>query len=221
MHVLDLIFPPRCGGCGDYGATWCPTCAAGVRPLSGGTLGGIPLVAAGSLEGSLQRGIHTFKYRSRPQLAAALGVPLARATRAAGVSPRALTFVPLHPDRRRERGFNQAELLARQLARGLGLPLRPGLTRIRPTPAQVGRSEAERRANVVGAFHWSANEAPGPELGLVDDVCTTGTTLQAAAEAIQAAGGSIAAYLVLAVPAGGPQTLAGLAVTSRGQSACP
>jgi predicted amidophosphoribosyltransferase len=128
---------------------------------------------------------------------------------AADVSLPALTFVPLHPRRRRQRGFNQAERLAAELARGLGVPLLSGLTRLRATPAQVGLSQAERRANLVGAFQWTSTQPPPHGLGLVDDVCTTGATLEAAARAVAEAGGSIGAFLVLAVA----QTLPAVAVT--------
>jgi ComF family protein len=206
---LDLIFPPRCGGCGRYGAAWCPSCAAGLRPVPAGTLAGIPLVAAGRLDGSLQRAIHTYKYRPRPQLATVLAQPLHGAILAAGVALPALSFVPLHPRRQRERGFNQAERLAAELSRALRVPLLGGLTRVRATPAQVGLSQAERRANLVGAFQWTGPQPPAHGLGLVDDVSTTGATLTAAAAAVAEAGGSIGAFLVLAVA----QTLPAVAVT--------
>jgi ComF family protein len=209
VNLLDLIFPPRCGGCGRYGAAWCAVCAAGVRPIPPSTLAGIPLVAAGRLEGSLQRAIHTYKYRPRPQLAEPLAEPLHRALMASGLSLPALTFVPLHPRRRRERGFNQAERLAAQLSLALGAPLLGGLSRVRATPAQVGLSQPERRVNLVGAFRWTGAQPPPRSLGLVDDVCTTGATLEAAARAVAEAGGSIGAFLVLAVA----QTLPAVAVT--------
>jgi predicted amidophosphoribosyltransferase len=84
-----------------------------------------------------------------------------------------------------------------------------GLTRVRATPAQVGLSQGERRANLAGAFRWTAAQPPPRGLGLVDDVCTTGATLTAAAQAVAEAGGSIGAFLVLAVA----QTLPAVAVT--------
>ena len=217
MGLLDLIFPPRCGGCGRFGAAWCPACAAAVRPIPPGTLAGIPLVAAGRLDGPLQRAIHTYKYRPRPQLATPLAEPLHRAVVVAGLSLPARVFVPLHPRRRRERGFNQAERLAAQLSPALGVPVLTGLSRIRVTPAQVGLSQAERRVNLKGAFEWTAMQPPPQGLGLVDDVCTTGATLEAAARAVAEAGGSIGAFLVLAVA----QTLPAAAVTCPGQFACP
>ena len=209
MSLLDLLFPPRCGGCGAYGAAWCAACAGTLRPPAVSTLAGIPLLAAGRFDGRLQQAIHTYKYRTRPQLASVLAPPLRRAIVAADVSLPALTFVPLHPLRRRQRGFNQAERLAAELSRGLGVPLLSGLTRLRATPPQVGLSQAERRANLAGAFQWTASQPPGDRLGLVDDVCTTGATLTAAAEAVAEAGGSIGAFLVLAVA----QTLPAVAVT--------
>jgi ComF family protein len=209
LSLLDLIFPPRCGGCGGYGAAWCPACAATLGTPSASTLAGIPLLAAGRFDGPLRAAVHTYKYRPRPQLASALAPPLGQAVRAAGLSLRALTFVPLHPRRQRERGFNQAERLAVQLSGALGVPLLDGLTRVRATPAQVGLSQAERRVNLKGAFRWTSGEPPGRGLGLVDDVCTTGATLTAAAEAVAEAGGSIGAFLVLAVA----QTLPAVTVT--------
>src|SRR5438128_6749276 len=212
MGFLDLIFPPRCGGCAAYGATWCGGCAALVLSLPPGRVAGIPLITVGRLDGPLQRAIHRYKYRPRPELANALARCLAGAVRTVDVRIAVLTFVPLHPARERERGFNQAERLARRLRQALGLPVIAGLSRIRATPAQVGLWEAERRANVVGAFAWSAAQRPPDGLALVDDVCTTGATLEAAAEAVARAGGSIRAFLALARA----QTLPALAVTLAG-----
>ena len=212
MRLLDLIFPPRCGGCGRHGQDFCDSCATAVQPVPVTSLHGIPLVAAGRLTGPLQAAIHTYKYRPRPQLAGSLTQPLRRAAIAAGLTLPALTFVPLHPRRQRERGFNQAERLAGQLAASLQVPVVGGLSRLRPTPAQVGLGQAERQINVAGAFRWTAPEPPPQGLGLVDDVCTTGATLAAVARVVAEAGGSIGAFLVLAVA----QTLPGPLVTSPG-----
>jgi len=217
VNFLDLIFPPRCGGCGREGVAWCDACAARVQPQPLATLNGMPLVAAGRLDGPLQQAIHTYKYRPRPGLASVLGELLWRATAASNLELAALTYIPLHPQRRRERGFNQAERLARALAGRLAVPVVGGLTRLRPTPAQVGLSQPERQVNMLGAFEWAATAPPPRGLALVDDVCTTGATLTAAAEAVVRAGGSIGAFVVLARA----QTLPALAVTLPGQSTCP
>jgi ComF family protein len=212
VRLLDLIFPPRCGGCGRHGQDFCEQCAAALRPVPITSLHGIPLVAAGHLSGPLQRAIHTYKYRPRPQLARKLAEPLSQAAMAAGLTLTALTYVPLHPRRQRERGFNQAERLAGRLGASLKLPVVGGLSRLRPTPAQVGLGQAERQVNVARAFRWTAPEPPPLLLGLVDDVCTTGATLDAVARVVAEAGGSIGAFLVLAVA----QTLPGAPVTSPG-----
>jgi len=217
VNFLDLIFPPRCGGCGREGVAWCDACAARVQPQPLATLSGMPLVAAGRLDGPLQQAIHTYKYRPRPGLASVLGELLWRATAASNLELAALTYIPLHPQRRRERGFNQAERLARALAGRLAVPVVGGLTRLRPTRAQVGLSQPERQVNMLGAFEWAATAPPPRGLALVDDVCTTGATLRAAAEAVARAGGSIGAFVVLARA----QTLPALAVTLPGQSTCP
>ncbi|MDQ6884041.1 MAG: ComF family protein [Candidatus Dormibacteraeota bacterium] len=197
--LLDLVFPPRCGGCGRAGTPWCVSCAASIRPAHTTRLGDVPLVAAACLQGPFQQAIHAYKYRPRPVLSAELAAPLVVAVKDAGLPLRALTFVPLHPGRARERGFNQAERLARELGVALGLPVVPGLARTRPTAAQVGLTGPEREANVAGAFRWAGAEPAPLAAGLVDDVCTTGATLQAAAEGLISAGGSVAAFLVLAV----------------------
>jgi ComF family protein len=216
VTLLDLLFPPRCAGCGRQGVAWCPACAAAVEPVDVTPLEGVALIAGGRFGGPLQRAIHTYKYRGRRGLARQLTPALALAIRAAEPQVDALGFVPLHPQRYQERGFNQAHEIAKLLGKALGLPILPGLERTRITPAQVGLTQAERRQNLTGAFAWQG-PIPAPQrLGLVDDVCTTGATLTAAAEAIRLAGGSVTAFLVLARA----QTLPGPVVTLPEQSAC-
>ncbi len=170
----------------------------------------VPLIVAGRLRGAWQHAVHTFKYRPRPQLAGMLARHLVDAISGTELPPlEALTAIPLHPARLRTRGFNQADLLAKEVAARCGIPLVEGLERTRNTPAQVGLTEALRRQNMAGAFRWASVGRPPSALGLVDDVCTTGATLEAAAAAIRLAGGDVAAFLVLA----SPQTLLALAVT--------
>ena len=212
----DPVEPIVCEGC------WCPACARSLEPLRAEWAPGVPLIAAGRLEGPWQRAVHSFKYLPRPHLAAALARPLEAAVLESGLALSALAWIPLHPLRERERGFNQSERVARVLARSLGVPLCGGLRRVRPTAPQVELSQAARRANVAGAFRWQAPAPPpGLGLGLVDDVLTTGATLQAAEAALAAAGGRLGAVLVLAVRGEGrplvAQTLPDLAVTSPGK----
>lgn len=179
------------------------------------TLDGVPLIAAGRLNGPLQRAIHRYKYDGRSRLSAELATPLAEAIARSGLEIPALTFVPLHRHRQRERGFNQAERLATELGKRLARPVIAGLTRLRTTPAQVGLSQAERRVNLIGAFAWTGPRPAPQGMALVDDVCTTGATLEAAAAAIREAGGSIGAFLVVA------QALPARTVTFPDSRACP
>ena len=195
---------------------WCSDCARTVEPLAPDVLEGIPLVAAGRLQGPLQHAIHAYKYQGHSRLARDLVLPMALAIAAAGIEISALTFVPLHPTRQRKRGFNQGERLAAELGRRIGRPVVAGLSRVRTTPAQVGLSQAERRVNQLGAFAWSGPQPAPQGLALVDDVCTTGATLEAAGAAIREAGGSIVAFTVLARA----QALPAPAVTLPEQSAC-
>ncbi len=109
--------------------------------------------------------------------------------------------VPLHPVRRRERGYNQAELLARELSVGWGIPLVPDLLgRARATRAQARVAEGERADNVAGAFEVSVPSwMAGRSATLVDDVATSGSTAGAAAGALMDAGATQVKVVVLAL----------------------
>ncbi|HYF63387.1 MAG TPA: ComF family protein, partial [Herpetosiphonaceae bacterium] len=109
----------------------------------------------------------------------------------------ALVAVPLHPDRQRERGFNQAALLAGELSRLWEIPLVDGLARVRATDHQVGQNLRERELNVSGAFAWTG-AAPPPTVLLIDDVLTTGATLLACSAALAEAGSGVVEALTLA-----------------------
>ncbi len=117
--------------------------------------------------------------------------------------------VPLHSSRRRERGYNQAELLARVFAGLMRLPIRTNvLVRVRATEAQTHLSATERRRNVSGAFALTsravATEIRERRILLLDDVTTTGSTLDAAAEPLRASGAASVWGLAFARPATRP-----------------
>lgn len=221
--LLDLLLPPRCGGCLALGAWLCPHCARAVRPLRDPrcprcgrelefTAQRCPcrarlraltaLRSALAYEGPVERAIHRFKYEGWRALAAPLARllgPEVEAARPGG--PVALAVaVPLHPRRARDRGYNQSELLARQLRarHGLGHPRRGRLVRVRDTPPQVGLDRVQRRANVAGAFAWQGPDLRGTSVLLVDDVATTGATLEACATALREAGAGTVAGLTVA-----------------------
>ncbi len=155
------------------------------------------LYAGAALSGAVQRGLHEYKYRPRPELAA----PLARiAQRAvAGECPHDV-LVPVPPHRRRvaERGFDHARGLAVALARAQSRRCWDALERVRDTPVQVGLGAAERERNVQGAFCWRATRPVPARVLLVDDVATTGSTLRACAAAVRAAGGEEVRGVVVA-----------------------
>jgi competence protein ComFC len=144
------------------------------------------------LEGPLQRAVHRLKYRGRPGAARVLVDLLVPVAAELGLrsaeGPPLVVPVPLYPLRERQRGYNQAALLARPLAERLDFPYAPGLlARRRQTAPQVGLSRAQRRENVRDAFVARPGVA-GRVVLLVDDVTTTGSTLASAATACLAAG---------------------------------
>jgi predicted amidophosphoribosyltransferase len=112
-----------------------------------------------------------------------------------------LVAVPLHPRRQRARGYNQSELLAAALRARLRLARPPGrLVRVRDTPPQVGLDRLRRQANVADAFAWHGPAPAGRRFLVVDDVATTGATLEACAAALRAAGsGPVRAYTIARV----------------------
>jgi ComF family protein len=168
------------------------TDAAGCTHLSG-------IRSAGVYKPPLSLAIRRFKYRGRTDLAASLGRLMAQAWQS---NPRPIDFVapiPLHEKRLAERGYNQAALLAAELCRAAHLPLvAPGLlTRQKDTEHQVQLGLEERQRNVKDAFVWIGPPLTGATVLLIDDVATTGSTLEACAEAlIHAGAGSVHALTV-------------------------
>lgn len=193
------LIPPRCAGCDAPGSWLCIECRASCEPASA-RQGALVLRAAGAHAGPLREAIHRLKYRDERGLAAELGElvaalvaeDLARGTRIDAVVP-----VPLHPERARARGYDQAALLAGSVAIRVGLSIVPALRRIRHARPQVNLDRVERQRNVDGAFVGCAGALDRLRVALVDDVATTGATCRAAAVAARAAGArTVRAYLV-------------------------
>lgn len=217
--VLAVVFPSRCPVCAGHVArpTLGPLCEACWRdlprhrarlcacgfPLRGRVLDacgrcrrGLASFARGfsfgPYEGALRGALHELKYRGRRRVAARLAEALLTDAGSASVlTPGAvLVPVPLHPRRRRERGFNQAELLAAELSRRADLRVAgAALVRRIDTPSQTGLSAAARRANMAGAFAVRQRaQVAGRVVVLVDDVLTTGATARACARVLIQAG---------------------------------
>lgn len=184
---IASLTPPFCDTCGDPLPSWrivslaerrCPRCR---RRSSAIALSR----AVGAYEGSLRAILRALKYDRRRSVAA----PLAGIMRVHGrdvlTGADALVPVPLSRRRRRARGFNQAA----DLARHIGLPVLPALTRVRNTPSQTDLPAARRHANVRNAFRAARQvDVAAKCLVLVDDVSTTGATLEACARALRDAG---------------------------------
>ena len=185
--ILPLT-PPLCDRCGDPLPTWrlisvplacCPRCRRAARPLDRAR-------AIGAYDGALRAIVHAMKYEGRRSLAR----PLGRLMRDRGADvlagAAAVVPVPLHPSRRRHRGFNQAA----DLARHLGVPVLPALRRVRPTATQTSLPAGRRHGNMRDAF--AATRAAAALIGevavLVDDVSTTGATLDACARTLKESG---------------------------------
>lgn len=191
--AIRSFTPPLCRRCGDPLPSWrvisveagvCPRCRRRPSALTESR-------AIGAYDGSLRAIVHAFKYGGCRSLARGLGARLRES--AAGLLGNAdiVVPVPLHRSRRRGRGFNQA----RELARHLGLPLVDALRRTRATPSQTDLPAAARHGNVRDAFAlarrqlpWLALNVEGLRIVLVDDVSTTGATIEACARVLRAAG---------------------------------
>lgn len=215
---VGLLFPPRCLVCGKELGEPVPVCAEcfGELPRWGavcqvcgvGVAAGLDLCEAcavearpyswarsiGPYEGVLRALIFLVKYEGERAVARVLAREMARVV-AGEVA--VVTWVPPDPLRLRQRGFHGAELLGREVARILGLPAKPLLRKLRPSPEQVGRPREERIRAMHGLF-VATRRGRGEAVLLVDDVLTTGATAAEGVRALQEAGFGEVAVLTCA-----------------------
>ena len=202
--LLDIALPPACAGCSEEGEPLCPRCRrtlASRLELPAGVLIGLPsptpmplaqLEWCASFGGPVRMALHQLKYAGERRLAVPLGAAVAARWRIAGVGGELLVPVPVHAERARRRGYDQAVLLAAEASRHLRMPWLAALERQRNTAPQFDLGRQARRTNVAGAFTLSGREhvsrVSGRWVVLVDDVVTTGSTLVACAAALYEAG---------------------------------
>ena len=212
--MLDVALPPACAGCGEEGLALCPRCRRGLDarlPLPAGVPMGLPsglpmLIAqlewCAPFSGPVRAALHGLKYAGERRLTEPLAAAVAARWRAAGAGGELLVPVPVHADRARRRGYDQAVLLTVEISRRLPMPWLPALERTRNTSPQFDLGRRARRANVAGAFAVRGpREAAAVRdrwVVLVDDVVTTGSTLTACAEALYAAGASAVSAVTVA-----------------------
>lgn len=204
--VLSALLAPPCAVCGavldaPLGGAACDRCwarlpvfASGARTIVGDRASALDArTALGPFEGVMRDVLHALKYDGRRSLARPLAARIAEAGADVLRGASAIVPVPLHHRRRRARGFNQAALLAGHLAAPLGLPVVAALRRVRATAPQAELTAAARARNVRDAFAparwpWARPSRCGSVVVLVDDVETTGATLEACARVLREAG---------------------------------
>src|SRR3989338_3421248 len=187
---LDLVFPPRCEVCRKSGeAALCPECFSSIRfmkPQFG-------LHSVSAYDGAMKTALHRLKFQKRKKLAEPLGVLIVNYLGQAqtlkmkeidGIVP-----VPLHPRRRRERGFNQVELMAAVISRYFEVPVIPMIERVKNTRPEFHPPRSARAVNIKGAFHVKEPLAAfNKRVLLLDDIYTTGSTVSEGVRVLSAAG---------------------------------
>lgn len=207
---LDWLYPPNCGGCGTRGTRWCKNCNENTRVFDGSICPRCGNIQASTrlcpnclsstpnyfalrswavYEGAIRQAIHRLKYKRDIALGEALSRPMIDCLHHLNWTFDLVVPVPLGVARLAERGYNQATLLARPVSLGMGLSYSSkALSRIRETRSQVDLTASERKNNVRGAFQARQELVNKRHVLVVDDVATTGSTLNECAGALLEAG---------------------------------
>jgi ComF family protein len=209
--ILDLLFPKKCVGCGKEGIWFCSDCITRIScqelpytRLSSSNLDG--LIAVAHFKDPLKEAIHALKYDGVKELAEPLSNLLVQhlkdeRLRFVRQMEPLLIPIPLHKSKEIERGFNQSALLSEKLGQKLNLKTEKNfLVKTKKTPAQVKLKGKERRENVKNVFSFVGDKKKikGKTILLVDDVMTTGSTLNECAKVLKRAGAKKVWGLVLA-----------------------
>ncbi|MGB5926504.1 MAG: ComF family protein [Dehalococcoidia bacterium] len=219
--AVDSFFPRRCVGCGRVGGFLCPECLRKLprlvppfcprcgRPQASGIVCPSCWQRPTEIDGIrspfrfdevVRKSVHELKYRNLKAISPCLAELLADYLKENPLPGEALVSVPLHPRRLRERGYNQSGLLARELGKRIGLPvIEDCLIRVKQAQPQVRAVDVEeRRSNVADAFVCRDERVKGKETILIDDVCTSGATLESCAAVLKNRGATSVWGLTLA-----------------------
>jgi ComF family protein len=204
--LLDFFLKPNCPLCDrPTPTTLCIYCDRQLQseqisdPLQNTT----PFIlAGGNYSGTLKRAITQCKYHNHPQLGYYLGELLAKTWLANPPYNSQIIAIPipLHPDKQRQRGFNQAELIAKGFCRHTGIKLNQSLLRVKSTEAQFQLNPTDRQQNLSDAFALKpAHKLQGRSIILIDDIYTTGATISAASQPLQNASVNVVGITVSAI----------------------
>ena len=179
---MPKLLPPFCPKCGkpQVNGVLCAECRQRQTAIDG-------IRSPFRFEGAMRQAIHQLKYQNLKAISSSLAALLADYLLLTPLPGEALVPVPLHPRRLRERGYNQAALLAKELGKLMNLPvIMDCLIRVKEAKPQVRTTTVkERRENVTGAFVCRGDKINGKQIILIDDVCTSGATLEACATALK------------------------------------
>jgi ComF family protein len=204
---IDLIFPPRCAGCGRVDYVWCEQCQLNlasipIEPIINDTIPFMEFVASTGLhDGLLKEAVQGIKYGNVKLLGEELGKRLAECVQTQDWTIDTMIPVPLHETRLKQRGYNQAQVLCEYAATQLEIPCVPqALKREIYSQSQVGLSAEERKKNVENVFSAKSDLVSNRSIIIVDDVCTTGSTLSECAKVLLDAGARQVYGLTVSTP---------------------
>lgn len=205
---LDLLFPPRCAGCNQVDTYWCDRCqqALNTLPLMPEIPAKPPLTgqaATAPHSGPIREAVQALKYDNNRAIAAHLGKRLAEQWQNLDWTIDIIVPVPLHTTRYQNRGYNQAQILVEFFSYHTSIPYTlNALHRKRYTPSQVGLDAQQRRENMIDAFLATPHLITDKNILLIDDVFTTGATINSCADALLKSGAATCYALTVTAAAG-------------------